>query len=134
MKLDPKTQQELKQLGVQTLYLFGSRALGQAGPLSDFDFAVLMKDGGHHRGDHLYGVLYDLFSPLCPRTLANDVIDIVFLRDAALELRMHVIRYGKVLLDDDLQQRLHFEEKTILEYCDFRPLLDQIDQTILASV
>ena len=132
--LSEQQQYDLRALGVKALYLFGSRAQGTAGPLSDFDFGILMNKRGHSRGGKLYQKLYDVLSPSCPRTLENDVIDIVFLRDAPLELRFHVIRYGKVLLDTDPRARLDFEEKTTLEYCDFRPLLDRQDEAILAAI
>lgn len=131
--LSKSTQKQLKDLGVKTLYLFGSRAQGAENRLSDFDFAVLMKESGCKRGGSIYNALYDLLSPLCPRTLKNDIIDIIFLNDAPLELRMHVIRYGKLLFDSEPLERGRFEEKTVEEYCDFRPLLDLFDKTILAQ-
>jgi len=127
-----KTQ--LQSLGVVALYLFGSRAQGTDGPLSDFDFAVLMDRDGYARGGEAYQKLYDLLSPHCERTLQNDVIDIIFLRDVGLELRHHVVRYGRVIYDAEPLSRGRFEARTMTEYCDFRPLLKSIDRAILASV
>lgn len=134
MRLPSHTKEQLKKLGVVALYLFGSRAQGVAGPQSDFDFAVLMDTEGYQRGSDLYNRLYDILAPLCPRTLANDVIDIVFLRDAPLELQFHVIRYGVVLFDRDPRARLRFEEQTVLAYCDFQPILSLFDRALLASL
>jgi len=134
MHIPEQVQQQLKTLGVSALYLFGSRAMGAEGPLSDFDFAVLMDTPGHRRGDATYDQLYDLLSPLCPRSLENDVLDIVFLYDAPLELRAHVMRYGKILFESKPLARGHFEESTMLEASDFRPLLLSIDRTILAAL
>lgn len=133
-KILPAHHQTLRQLGVKAVYLFGSRAQGREGPLSDYDYAILMEDEGHLRGDDLYFKLYDLFSEISPRTLENDIIDIVFLRDAGLELRFHVIRYGIVLFDEVPQERLKFESETTLLYCDYRPHLDKFDQIILQSL
>lgn len=127
-------QRILKAHGVLAAYLFGSRAQGQEGPLSDYDYAVLTKDGGHSRGDELYSTLYDVFDEISPRTLANDTIDIVFLQDIGLELRFHVIRYGVVFFDDNPGARLDFEAQTTLLYCDYRPLLDRFDRTILQTL
>ncbi|MBI4127029.1 MAG: nucleotidyltransferase domain-containing protein, partial [Deltaproteobacteria bacterium] len=124
-------QDEFRHLGVQAAYLFGSRAQGVTGPLSDYDYAVLVEETGHTRGDDLHEKLYDLFASMSPRTLENDVIDIVFLKDVGLELRFHVIRYGKVLFDGDQKARLDFETITTLLYCDYRPILDQFDRTIV---
>lgn len=134
LQLSQEIQHKLQALGVIALYLYGSRAQGYAGPLSDYDFAVLMDRMGNKRGGKIYDQVYDLLSPLCPRTLENDVIDIVFLNTIPLELRMHVIRYGQVLYDCQPNERLRFEERTTLEYCDFRPLLDVFDRTLLASL
>lgn len=134
ISLSSKDTQRLLELGVVALYLFGSRAQGVENTRSDFDFAVFMDTDGHTRGDTTYDALYDILSPLCSRTLENDVLDIVFLNDAPLELRMHVLRYGKVMYSKDTRRQLYFEEKTVLEYCDFRPILDMVDATILASV
>lgn len=132
--LSTTDQNKLTALGVQSLYLFGSRAQGVAGPLSDYDFGVLMKEEGHKRGGKLYDAIYDILSPLCPRTLENDIIDIVFVRDAPLELRMHIIRYGKVLFDAATRERVRFEDITTMLYCDYRPLLDMFDKAILATL
>ena len=128
------TGEKLDNAVVVSLYIFGSRAQGAAGPLSDYDFGALMKKRGHARGDDAYNRLYDLLSPLCPRTLKNDVIDIVFLRDAPLELRFHVIRYGNVLYDADSLTRGRFEERTMREYCDYRPILTMFDRAIFARI
>ena len=135
MEIRKKDEGELRKLGVQTVYLFGSRALGQEGPLSDFDYAVLLHEKGHHRGDDLYFRLYDLFDRVSgSRKRENDAIDIIYLRDVGLELRLHVIRYGQLLFDVDPMNRLRFETETTLLYCDFRPILDQFDRTILQSL
>jgi len=69
----------LHDLDVEAVYLFGSRALDTSGPLSDYDFGVLMNQKNNKRGGEVYDQIYDLLSPHCPRTLENDVIDIVFL-------------------------------------------------------
>ena len=134
MELTPHLQQELKKLGVVSLYLFGSRAFGKETPLSDYDYAVLLNAGGHLRGDPLYYRLYDILAAISPRTQENDVIDIVYLKDVSLELRFHVIRYGVVLFDSNPDLRLDFEAHTTLLYCDYRPVLDRFDQTILQNL
>lgn len=128
-------RERLHELGVAAVYLFGSHATGTASPRSDYDFGILMRPGSPipERLDRTYQMLYDLFAPHCPRTLAHDAIDIVFLERAPLELRFHVLRYGAVLFDADPRARAHFEEQTMEEYCDYFPLLQQFDQTILAA-
>lgn len=124
-----------RELGVAAVYLFGSHATGTASPRSDYDFGILMRPGSTipERLDRTYQTLYDVLAPYCPRTLTHDVIDIVFLERAPLELRFHVLRYGSVLFDDDPRARARFEEQTLKRYCDYFPLLQQFDQTILAA-
>jgi len=133
-KISRDDRQSLEHLGVQALYLFGSRAMGFAHERSDYDYAVLVNEVGHKRGDDLYEKLYDLLSAISPRALENDVIDIVFLRDAGLELRFHVIRHGRILFESDLSARMNFEAMTTLLYCDYRPVLDEFDRNLLESL
>ena len=132
--LSKEHKNKLHDLGVEALYLFGSRAQGIDGPLSDYDFAVLTKKESDRRGWAIYDAIYDLLSPFCPRTQKNDVIDIVFLRHAPLELKMHIVRYGQVLFDENPRARAKFEEETTLLYCDFRPILDIFDKAILKTL
>ena len=101
---------------------------------SDYDYAILLKESGHRRGDDLYEKIYDLLSRVSPRHLENDVIDIVFLRDIGLELRFHVIRHGVILFEQDTAARMDFEAQTTLLYCDFRPILDEFDRNLLESL
>ena len=134
MSFTVSQENELFALGVQSIYLFGSRALGKETEISDYDYAILMKETGHRRGDNLYDQLYDILSTISPRTPKNDVIDIVFLRDVGLELKFHVVRYGKVIFDSNPLERVRFEERTVNLYCDYRPVLDRFDKAILESL
>src|SRR3989338_6359291 len=109
----PAQKKTLRKLKVQAVYLFGSRALGKETALADYDYAILIAKKGHSKGDSLYFQLYELLSKISPRTLKNDIIDIVFLRDAGLELRQHVIRYGKVIFDGVPKARARFETETV---------------------
>lgn len=139
IKLSPQLKKQLGRLGVIAVYLFGSRAQGRAGPLSDFDFGVLLREHGALDGGQsltLYDKLYDIFSPLCPRTLKNDIIDIVFLDSprVPLELKFHVITRGKILFDRLPQQRADFESLITLKYADFQPTLTMFDRALLARL
>ena len=133
-RFDNTQQKTLNHCGVQAVYLFGSHAQKKAGPLSDYDYGILMPEPGHSRGDPLYFQLYDILSKISKRTLKNDTIDIVFLRDAGLEILFHIIRYGVVLYERDPKKRLDFEAAATLRYCDYRPILNCFDQTILKAL
>lgn len=135
--MDPFKKEHLsffESSDVLAIYLFGSRAVEGAHELSDYDYAILTKDNHHKKGDELYESLYDIFCEVSPRTLKNDVIDIVYLKQVGLELRYHVIRHGKVLYDKDPVARLDYEAQTMLFYCDYRPILDEFDEAILESL
>lgn len=131
--LSPKTKQQLKRLGVATLYLFGSRAQGLAGPLSDYDFGILMKKTKYDY-EKIYNSLYDILSPLCPRKFPNDIIDIVFLDRVSLELQINVIRYGRLLFNDDENATADYEAKTMLEAADFAPLRRFASKILLSCI
>lgn len=124
----------LKNTDIQAIYLFGSRALDRATPLSDYDYAVLTPDSSHQKGDKLYQILYEVFSEISPRTLDNDIIDIVYLKNIGLEMRYHIVRYGKILYDQNPLARMDYEVKTAMLYCDYRPILDEFDKQILERI
>lgn len=119
---------------VMAVYLFGSRAMGREHPLADYDYGILTYSKGHQKGGEFYFELYDLLSEISPRSFQNDVIDIVFVRDVGLELRAHIVRYGKLLYDRNRDARFEFESQTTLLYCDYRPILLEMDQAILEAL
>lgn len=132
------TQQELAKLGIATVYLFGSRAEGTAHDLSDYDFALVMEDYQQLPRERLfsdlYQKIYDILSPLCPRTYPNDIIDIIFLEQVPLELQSHIIRKGKVIMDTDPIARLNLEAMIMLRFADFAPYRLAMCNTLLARV
>lgn len=145
LQIMPADQQRIRDLGVATLYLFGSRAQGIAGPDSDYDFGVLFNDAAVANDTETYIKRYGELYDVCGEMLRNEPppsegayrhLDIVFLqRDTMpLELRFHVVRYGCVLFDGNPKQRVRFEERTVAQYCDFRPMLDCFDHAILAAI
>ena len=69
--LDGAREERLSRLRVVALYLFGSRARGEEGPNSDYDYAVLMPEGDHRKGEPLYLELYEKMSDVTTRTHAN---------------------------------------------------------------
>lgn len=138
MNLSFSTQHQLKDLGVASVYLFGSRAQGTSNPLSDYDFAILMNKPGDEPSasllSPLYHALYRLFSPLCPRQYPNDIIDIVFLRRLPLELQMHIMKNGKIIFDDNPSLRANEEARIMLKRADFEPLRQMMREALLARL
>lgn len=133
--LSISAQQQLAKLGVYAMYLFGSRAEGTAHDLSDYDFAVLTQNHQlpqERLFSDLYQKVYDILSPLCPRTYPNDIIDIVFLEQVPLELQFHIIRKGQVIMDADPAARLNQEAIIMLRFADFAPYRLSMRTTLLA--
>lgn len=94
---------------LQAVYLFGSRARGDAADRSDFDVAVLTKVPL----DKLrrWEVQERLASVL------HADVDLVDLRAASTVLRVQVLKDGLVLKDSDLKARAEFEMYTLSDYC-----------------
>ncbi len=126
------SKQRLEKLGVGLAYLFGSRAEGVAGPLSDTDIGIVFADPRLARGDTraVYNTLYDLFSP----ALGSGNIDVVFLERAGLELCFDVITHGKIIFSVSDEFRENFEHRIAMLYADFRPILENFNRATLARV
>jgi predicted nucleotidyltransferase len=105
-------------------YLFGSQAQGQAGPMSDYDIAVLiageMDPPSRHRLAHELACLLDV-----------ERVDLVILNRAPIELRYNVVAEGQLLYQRNLASRVEFEAETLSRYADFLPVLRQQRQEII---
>lgn len=140
LRLTKTDQQKLKKLGVSTLYLFGSHAQGTSGPTSDLDFAILLHDSLRVKPGNdtlpLYQKLYDFLSDFIPPGRNEPTtIDIVFLQSGvSLELQANVVKYGKILFDDDPRQRADYEAQVMNRMADLRPLLNIMSQAILERI
>ena len=96
---------------VKFAYVFGSRARGDAGPLSDIDIAVFLDDSISIFHDRLC-----LMESLA-RELGAECFDLVTLNDAPVVLRFEVVRSGQVV-KEDRKRRILFESRTLSEYLD----------------
>lgn len=133
MKFSSQLIKNLGELGVTCVYLFGSRAQNISRPESDYDFGVLLKKPSqlNNGSQDLYQKIYDLLQDLIGKKLN---IDIVFLDRAPLQLRFHVLRCGKVMMDRDPLRRGHFEERTLEEHADFEPYRRLFEEATLAQI
>lgn len=100
-----------KEKRVKFAYLFGSRARGRTGPLSDTDVAVYLDRRIKH-GDYRLKLMEEL-----SKILKSDHLDLVVLNQAPPLLRHEIIKYGR-LLKDDASRRILFEAETIRECLD----------------
>jgi predicted nucleotidyltransferase len=106
-------------------YLFGSRASGNIGPQSDYDFGVLLDYGSDipANRDELMHVLVTF--------LDTERVDVIILNEAPIELAYAVIAQGVVLYQRDLATRVEYEATVMGLYGDYLPVLRQQRREIL---
>lgn len=109
----------LEREPISAAYLFGSRASGMAGPLSDTDLAVLVEPATGV--DERFRLRLELIAQ-ATRLLHTDRVDLIVLNDAPILLAHRVIRDGELLVERERSERVRFETRTILEYLDTKPL------------
>lgn len=117
-KLSAQFRKMLQAIGVTTAYVFGSRAQGNSGPLSDYDIAVLLDEKINPRQ------YFDLKLRLAGEFsafLKTDKIDLVILNNAPSILVMNVISHGKILFDQNKKYRIAFETYAMARYFDRLP-------------
>ena len=128
-------KKELAKYGIAALYLFGSRAQGVNGPMSDFDFAVLPVNKSQFAirayRNEIYDKLYDIFEKKIGFPCN---IDIVFLNEATLQLQFHVIQQGKVIFETDANLRANYHERVMEAHADFEPLQHIFHKATLARI
>lgn len=133
--LDSKIEEQLRQLGVAVVYLYGSQALGLASRLSDIDVGIVLKDPrpilkDRERRYEIYSKLQDLME----KTLAPEPsieIDLVFLQTASAVLRFQAINASHPLFTADPVFQADFEASVVQEYLDIRPLVETHFQAVL---
>jgi len=102
---------------ISLVYLFGSHVEGQLGPMSDYDFGVVIDRAADERQ-----VQARLTHELA-RALQTDRVDMVVLNRAPIELAYTVIAQGKVLYQRDVATRVEYEAQVLNRYGDYLPML-----------
>ncbi|HIC94363.1 MAG TPA: nucleotidyltransferase domain-containing protein [Anaerolineae bacterium] len=114
---------QLKELfannGVILAYLFGSQVEGRAGPLSDIDIAVLL--GPDVPSERWTDVQIELICELMS-IFHRDDIDVVILNRATPLLAWEVVKYGKVIYEDETRPGVDFAVYAASRYADTEPL------------
>lgn len=115
---------------IKLVYFFGSMASGQAGPLSDYDFAVYfdLKKSDEKDREQMFDIKFKLMDELS-RVLKTDKVDVAILNLAEEpEFRYNVIKNGKLIYDQE-PFRVLIEPKILNEYFDFRYFMQKYDLT-----
>jgi predicted nucleotidyltransferase len=102
---------------ISLVYLFGSRVMGQIGPMSDYDLAIF--DASLDKGF----TTQIQFQHALVKLLNTERVDVVLLNRASVELAYHIIAAGKLLYQMDTYTRVEFEAQVLGQYGDFLPIL-----------
>ncbi len=104
---------------VKLAYLFGSRATGKVGPMSDYDFAVYLDEKDSKKR---FALRLELMGKICSK-LKTDNVDLVVLNDIdAPEIKFNIIKDGILILEKE-PFKVVAEPRILAEYFDFHELL-----------
>jgi predicted nucleotidyltransferase len=104
--------------GIAAVYLFGSAARGEMQHDSDIDVGVLFATAPRSTLD---AQPYHLEAELERRVGRR--VEIVVLNRAPADLRVRVLRAGRLLIDRNRSARIAFEVQTRNEFFDLEPIL-----------
>jgi uncharacterized protein len=128
--LEARLEQLAQRLGgddrVLVLYLVGSRARGEAGPLSDIDLALLLAESSVARERELIGLANEI--------LGTDEVGLVVLNRAPVAVAELVLRDARVLLSRDENARVDYEQRTHHQYLDLEHYLRSYDRELFRQV
>jgi len=100
---------------VVVAYMFGSVARGTAGPLSDVDVAVLLREDAD-----AFEVRLSILGELA-EMLGSDDLDLVVLSEAPISLAYRVLRDGRLLVSKDEGTRVRHRVEVVDRYLDMEP-------------
>lgn len=113
---------------VEAIWLFGSRARGEADALSDVDIAVLA------RGGLDASTLWERqlsWTALAVEALGTDEVGVQVLNRLRVAHRYGMLRDARLLWSRSPEVAADFEARTLKEYFDLRPYLDRYDRDLL---
>jgi uncharacterized protein len=113
---------------LEALWLFGSRARGEADSLSDVDLAALA------RLDASPDELWDCqlaWTDIANRTLKTDEVAVQALNRMPVALRQSILRDARLLWARSPERTADFEAATLQRYLDMKPYLDRYDRELM---
>lgn len=119
--MDQRKEKKLRRVfekypKIKLAYIFGSQARGDAGPLSDFDFAFYTSEKDAKK---IFNLRLKLMTDLS-LLLKSDKVDVVALNTIEnSELKYNIIKEGKLILERE-PYKVAIEPKIMNEYFDFQ--------------
>ncbi|RJQ32346.1 hypothetical protein C4572_01340 [Candidatus Parcubacteria bacterium] len=110
---------------IKLAYFFGSKARGDSGPLSDYDFAFYLDERDTGK---IFKVKFSLQDKIS-RELKTDKLDIVILDlIKSPEVKYNIIKEGRLIYELE-PYKILVEPKILNEYFDFRTILSKYNLT-----
>jgi len=118
--MDEKTLEKIVEVfklypKVKLVYLFGSRANGKVGPMSDYDFAVYLDEKDVLKR---FSIRLKLISEVCG-ALKTDDVDLVIINDIKSPLMKYNIIYGGKIIFEKKPYKVLIEPRILNEFFDF---------------
>lgn len=108
-------------------YLFGSQVIGKTNFESDIDIAVYLDEKRvkdlFQKRLKLIGNLEGILKKRTEVVILNEVKSIFF--------KFVITKEGKVIFEQDHSERVDFELKTMQDYYDYQPFLDEYNKAFL---
>jgi predicted nucleotidyltransferase len=120
-------REALDRDGVAAAFIFGSRARGRSGPLSDVDLAVVLSPGVERAAA---GSLRLDLARAAGEVLGSGEVDVVLADLATPLLRHRIARDGKLIIDRDPRTRIAFQADALRDYLDTASLRDRLREGI----
>ena len=143
IKFNKKHQEIFRKLGIDVIYLFGSYAQGNVGPLSDVDIGVVFYDPIKYKDNTMdaYNKLYGIFTDVLPKEylrrrfrIKEHEFDLVFLQFAPFDLQFNAIKDGKTVYKKSNKAKFNYQENVIKKHADLTYFYNMHHQAILASI
>lgn len=110
---------------IKLVYLFGSRARKEEGPLSDYDFAIYLDERNQKK---MFSLKLDLRDKIS-RLLKTDKTDVVIINSSeGPELKYNIIKDGELIFEKE-PFRVIVEPRILNEYFDFMTTLRKYNLT-----
>lgn len=126
--LENKLKSIFKKHKVIFAYLFGSRAAGKVGGLSDIDIAVYFEHTISPR--ERQRIRFEIEEDIEKKLNLPEKVDVIPLNEAQPLLEREVVYNGKVIFSEDEDKRTHYEARAISRWLDWQYHQEKIDRAV----